>query len=125
MEAGKPPATVRQYDCKTTGARVGKNQAVTVHISNLGPSDTTEFFALDSKLDRGIRLAHVGEYDGNGIGLDGSGADYFAYGPNATALWKTMRSIIAEASPAQGSYVVMTFGAEGARDVKTTKCKLD
>src|SRR6266699_579601 len=84
-EAVKARADIRQYDCRTTGKRVGKKQAVTVHISNISARETKKFFGLDSKLDRGIRLAHVGEYDGNGIGLDGSGADYFAYGPSATS----------------------------------------
>ncbi len=117
----KTRVALRAHDCKTTGTRVGKRQAVRVHIANIS---TREFFALDAKLERAIRLAHVGEYDGDGIGLDGSGADYFAYGPSAVLLWRTMKPIIAGASPTRGSYVVETYGAESAPRVKTTKCNL-
>lgn len=113
-----------EHDCETIGSKVGAEQSVMVHVSNfrLGDSNSDPFFAVDEQLYEVISESGVGEYDGNGIGRDG--ADYFAYGRDADALWEVMRPIIVAASPSPGSYVDRTYGDAGESKVKSTSCNI-
>jgi hypothetical protein len=69
--------------------------ALSVHLRGVSPR---QMHALDGQLDRAIRGAGVGEYDGFEASLDGSAeAVLFAYGTDAGTLWAAMRPVIARA----------------------------
>lgn len=64
--------------------------AVIVRLTCL---DLSKIFDLESHLESAIKLAAVGDYDGNDIGLDGQVTMYM-YGPDADALFKIVEPII-------------------------------
>jgi hypothetical protein len=96
-------------------------QGVAVTLAH--PSQKT-FFSLDAKLDHGVTTSGKGEYDGDGIALDGSRADFYAYGPDADALWKVMKPIVEAAGPKRGSYAELEYGPIEKRSTRIVRVEL-
>jgi hypothetical protein len=85
----------RSYNEEHLHRRQPFRHALIVHLRGVSPR---QMRALDGQLDRAIRGAGVGEYDGFEASLDGSGeAVLFAYGTDAGTLWAAMRPVIARA----------------------------
>jgi len=81
-------------------------------------------FKLDEKLDRGVSASGAGEYDGNEIAVDGSEAIFYAYGPDADALWKVMKPIVEAAPPKFGSYATLRYGGVDNRSARQVRVRL-
>jgi len=86
--------------------------------------DANAVFALDGKLGRVIAHAGVGEYDGDGSALDGSESNFYAYGPDADALWKVMKPLVEAAKPRPGSYVELEYGTVMQSSIGTVRIRL-
>jgi hypothetical protein len=99
-------------------------QAVIVHLQSTsgeripllakstaaGAPDLSELFALEDQLEGAVNSAGAGEYDGHEVAVDGSEAIFYAYGPDADALWDVMKETIERTKPPAGSYVIKRFG---------------
>jgi hypothetical protein len=92
----KPPAEAPEH-------------AVLVYFE-YGSTDLSNLFAVEEALERVISEANVGELDGNEIATDGSDGTLFMYGPDADALFKSIRQTL-EATPfMRGARVVLRYG---------------
>jgi hypothetical protein len=95
-------------------------QAVIVHFDNYGSTDLTRLFALDDSLRSAIAKAHVGDYDGHEIRVDGSDGFLYMYGPNADELFDVVRPILERCPFTRGATVKIRYGppAEGVPERK-------
>ena len=96
-------------------------QAVIVAL-RYGSRDLGSLHALEHRLEAAIEAAHVGEFDGDEVAVDGSDARLYAYGPDADRLFVVMRPIL-EAEPfAHGAEVTLRYGIwhEGMRETHMT-----
>ncbi|HEV7966721.1 MAG TPA: hypothetical protein VGP19_04075 [Candidatus Acidoferrales bacterium] len=84
-------------------------QEVEVHF-DYGSTNFQYAYALEDKIRLAIAEAKVGEYDGHELPADGSEGRYFAYGPDAEAIFKVITPVL-EASPImRGATVTLHFG---------------
>ena len=91
------------------------DQSIMIHIAFSGdgfgtPDERQRVIDLEDKLRESIDRSKVGEFDGDGFG-DG-GADLFAYGPDAEALYAAVEPDIRHFGPSTGSYVLLVFGSD-------------
>lgn len=100
----------------------GDAQSVTIHLALTdggfgSEADQQRVWTLEDQLIQSISEAGVGTFDGDGFG-DG-GADLFAYGPDADALWAAMEDDVRSYGPAPGSSVVLVYGTEANAEERT------
>jgi signal peptidase I len=95
-------------------------QGVQVHVT--GPN---ALFELSGKLEHSVSTSGLGKYDGDGAALDGSGADFFAYGPDADALWNVMKPIVEADHPPRGSYATLQYGSDLPFDRQMGTVRID
>jgi hypothetical protein len=67
-------------------------------------------FELDSRLDKLITQAGVGQYDWHEIALEGSEASIYMYGPNAEILFKTVQAELQRTPFMKGAVAHLRFG---------------
>jgi hypothetical protein len=84
-------------------------QEVTVHFL-YGSTNLQHMYALEDELRHAISEAAVGEYDGHEIPEDGSDGFFYMYGPDAEALYRVIRPLLAGSSFMHGATVTLWFG---------------
>lgn len=77
---------------------------------NYGQTSLDPLVELEDELTEAIENADVGEYDGNEIAVDLTDGTIYMYGPNADALFKTVRPILKSTSFMKGATVTLRFG---------------
>ena len=85
-------------------------QAVLIHIDATDLPD--EFWQLQERLYEVVERSGAGEFDGNEIG-EGT-ATLFAYGPDASRLWRVMEPILRKYPMCDGARVVLRSGGPGS-----------
>ena len=86
------------------------------------PADRQRIAELEERLERSIKKARVGEFDGHEFG-EGE-CIWYMYGPDADALYGTVEGIIREAATQAGSFVVKRRGAADDPNAKEEKIQL-
>jgi hypothetical protein len=100
-------------------ARSGETsqQEVEVHFA-YGSTNFQFVYALGDQIQLAVSEAKVGEYDGHELPADGSEGRYFAFGPDAEAIFRVILPVL-EASPImRGATVTLWFGPPGRRTPK-------
>jgi len=94
-------------------------QAVIVQFS-CGSTDLSRLFALEDQLIEALEKTETGEYDGNEVASDGSDGYLYMYGPDADALFKTIKPILEASAFMKGATVRLRYGPpeEGTREVE-------
>lgn len=94
-------------------------QAVLVNFE-YGSTDLSDLFALEDQLEKVIIATGVGEFDGNDVAADGSEAILYMYGPDADALFTTVRPILEMTAFTQGARVTLRYGPpeDGVKEVE-------
>ena len=113
---------------KTTPEVVAKapEHAVIVHIKLSDEAHGTveereSVFSLENELERAIRSADAGEFDGNEFG--GGEAVLYAYGPDADALFAAMEAPL-HAFPKRPAFAILRYGAAGDSSSKERRVTL-
>ena len=96
--------------------------AVIVHVPLQGgdmgsPDEVRRLFVLEEQLEKAIRAAKVGEFDGNEFG--GNECVFYMYGPDADTLFAAIQPVIAAVTPPRGAYAIKRYGSSddpGARE---------
>ncbi len=83
--------------------------AVVVHFQ-YGRTDLQPIFALEDRLQAAINAAGTGEFDGNDLAEDGSDGYLYMYGPDADALFGTIRPILEASDFMSGASVRLRYG---------------
>lgn len=83
--------------------------AVIVHFG-YGSTDLQPLSELEDRLSAAIGEAGVGELDGNEVAADGSDAFLYMYGPDADALFATVRPILEGAVFMKGARARLRYG---------------
>ena len=101
--------------------------AVIAHLrlseSGFGTSaDRQRIAELEERLERSIKKARVGEFDGHEFG-EGE-CIWYMYGPDADVLYRIVEGIIREAATQAGSFVVKRRGAADDPNAKEEKIQL-
>ena len=93
-------------------------QAVIVHFS-YGSTDLSRLFKLEDQLIEAIDMAGTGEFDGNEVAADGSDGYLYMYGPDADALFKTVKAILESTDFMKGATAILRYGPpeDGTREV--------
>ena len=93
--------------------------AVIVHF-NYGLANIDTLHKLEKKLERVIAENKVGEYDGHEIAIDLSDGILYMYGPDAEALFKTVKPTLAASSFMKGAKANLRFGPpeDGTREIE-------
>jgi hypothetical protein len=93
--------------------------AVIVHF-RYGRIDLQPIFALEERLEAAINAAGAGEFDGNEIAEDGSDGYLYMYGPDADALFETIRPILEASDFMGGAFVTLRYGPseDGVRETE-------
>lgn len=106
------------YDLFSKGgdASRGLKQAVIIHF-NYGHEGLEPLHQLESRLR--ILLFHegTGELDGHEIAMDNTDGSLYFYGPNAEALFKSVRPLLLEIPFMKKAVVHLRFGAVDDPDV--------
>lgn len=92
--------------------------AVIVYFDNYGSTDLTRLFEVEDRLEKAIENAGVGEYDGNEICVDGTDGTLWMYGPDADALFETIKPILFEIDWFKESKILLRYGPpeDGVRE---------
>lgn len=88
-------------------------EAVLVHLvgSGLDPDALAPF---EDRLDETVRSTATGEFDGNEVAVDGTGATLYLYGPSAERLYAAISRVL-EAEPlSRGARVEIRAGPPGS-----------
>lgn len=98
----------------TSAAEVQKKteHAVVIHF-HYGSRDLTSLFALEDKIEDTVAKAHVGEYDGNEVAVDGSDGFLYLYGPDADKLLQAIEPVLEKVSFMKGAEVKKRYGPAG------------
>jgi Family of unknown function (DUF695) len=101
--------------------------AVIAHIrlseSGFGtPAERQRLAEFEDRLEKSIKKARVGEFDGNEFG-EGE-CVWYMYGPDADALYRVVEAIIREAASQAGSFVVKRRGAADDPNAKEETIQL-
>ncbi|MBI4303595.1 MAG: hypothetical protein HY665_04590 [Chloroflexi bacterium] len=96
--------------------------AVIIHF-RYGSKNLDSLFALEEKLESAILKAEAGEYDGNEVGMDGSDAFLYMYGPDADILFETVRPILEASGLMKDATAVKRYGPP-EEGVKRTQVRL-
>ena len=89
--------------------KTAPEQAVIVHFQ-YGKQDIQPVFNLGDALDKVIKSADVGEYDGNEITADGSDGLLFMYGPDADRLYEVVLPVLKSAAFMKNAAVRIRYG---------------
>lgn len=94
-------------------------QAVIVRF-DYGSINLAPLSALEDRLIAAIEAADVGEFDGNEIAVDGSHGFLYMYGPDANALFATVRPILESTEFMKAARVRLRYGppGEGTNEVE-------
>jgi len=84
-------------------------QEVEVRFS-YGSQNYQHLFALEDVLRHTIADAGVGTYEGHDASADGSDGYYYAYGPDAEAIYKVMEPVLASSTFMRGAKVTLWYG---------------
>ena len=84
-------------------------QAVIVRFE-YGSTDLAPLGELEDRLIAAIDAAEVGEFDGNEVAVDGSHGFLYMYGPDADALFATVKPILESAEFMKGARVKVRYG---------------
>ena len=93
-------------------SRMPAEQGVLVFFA-YGSPDLSSLFNLADRVEKIISAAGVGEYDGHEIAVDGSNGVLYMYGPDADALFATVRPTLESASFLKGAQVRLQYGPPG------------
>lgn len=71
-------------------------------------------------MEQSIAQAGTGEYDGNEVATDGSDGYLYMYGPDADALFSTVRPLLEAVDFMQGARVKLRYGPpeDGVKEVE-------
>ena len=96
-------------------------QAVIVYF-HYGSRDLQPLFALEDQLESAVAKAHVGEYDGHEIAIDGSDGHLYMYGPDADRLFEAVKPVLESSRFMKGAKVKKRYGPpkDGVREVEVT-----
>lgn len=83
--------------------------AVIVHFL-YGSTDLSRLFALEDQLIEALEKAGTGEFDGNEVAADGSDGYLYMYGPDAAALFKTVKPILESVDFMKGATAKLRYG---------------
>ena len=83
--------------------------AVVVTFTYAG-ANPDPLFALEDRLREAIDAGGVGEFDGNELASDLSDGTLYMYGPDAEALFKVVRPLLAEAECFRTAAATLRFG---------------
>ena len=122
QEAASPTIITTPSTIEDRGLVQNNDQSVTIHLvfddGGFGSdADRDRVWRLEDRLIKSIDEAGVGTFDGDGFG-DG-GADLFAYGPDADALWAVMEGDVRTYGPEPGSFVLLVYGTDAGADEHT------
>jgi len=81
------------------------------------PDEVSRLFALEEQIEKAIRAAKAGEFDGNEFG--GNECVFYMYGPDADTLFAAVQPVIAAVSPPRGAHAIKRYGSAddpGARE---------
>lgn len=98
------------------------DHAVIVHFE-YGKRDWSEFFAYEEAIEKGIAAAHVGEYDGNELAVDGSDGFLYFYGPDGDKLLAVVRRLVLNAPFIKRAVATVRYG--GAKDQSAREIKVE
>jgi hypothetical protein len=95
------------------------DHAVIVHF-DYGSTDLQPLFELEKRLEAAIAQAGAGELDGNEVATDGSDGYLYMYGPDADALFRSIRPLLEACPFMRGARVRVRYGppADGVREVE-------
>jgi len=97
-------------------------QAVLVYLDGTSLPDSVyerfDLATLEDQLTAVIKEKHLGEYDGNEFGPEGT--KLFMYGPDAKALFSAIENILRAYPLCQNSKVVVRLGGPGAPTSEVT-----
>jgi hypothetical protein len=98
---------------ETQGKGSGGEHSVIVHFSYY-KDDLDPLHALERKLEEVIKETGVGEYDGHEIAVDMSDGFLYMYGPDAEALFKSVKPTLEQTDFVQGAVATLRFGGPGS-----------
>lgn len=75
-----------------------------------GTTDLSALFELEDQLEEAIADAQVGEYDGNEMAVDGSDGFLYMYGPDADALFATVKETLAKSASIRNVHATLRYG---------------
>lgn len=78
-----------------------------------GSNDLSSLYSLEERLEEAIVRDGVGEFDGNEAATDGSEGTLYMYGPDADALFSTVRPILESTHFMRGARVQLRYGPPG------------
>ena len=92
-------------------------QAVIVEFVDYGQrffkpesNDLTPLFDFEDELEAAVDAAGTGELDGHEIAMDGSHGFVYLYGPDADALFTSVRSVLQQSPVAKGGKATLRYG---------------
>ena len=93
--------------------------AVIIHFK-YGSTNLKHLHKMEDKLEKAIKKAKAGEYDGHEIAVDGSDGFLYMYGPDADNLFSVVESILKKTDFMAGAEVVKRYGPpeDGVRETK-------
>ena len=93
-------------------------QAVVVHFM-YGSTDLTRLREVESRLEKAIAAAKVGEYDGDEIAVSGKDGFLYMYGPDADRLFDVVKPILQSTPFMRGAKVKKRYGPakDGIKEV--------
>ena len=86
--------------------------------------DLAPLHALEDEIALVIEQAGVGELDGNEMALDGSEGTFFAYGPDARAIFAALEVLLRASRVTYDAEVTLCFGDPGDPDAREEVIKL-
>jgi hypothetical protein len=86
------------------------------------PAERQRLLELEGKLEKSIKKAGAGEFDGNEFGV--GECVWYMYGPDAEALYGAVEGIIREAATVTGSFVLKRRGAPGDPNANEERVQL-
>lgn len=88
-------------------------QAVIVHF-RYGSTDLARLHALEDVVEKAIKRAGAGEYDGHEIAVDGSDGFLYMYGPDADRLFGVVAPVLRSTAFMAGAVATKRYGPPGA-----------
>lgn len=86
--------------------------------------DLSPLFALEDEIEARVSQAGTGHLDGHEIAIDGKDGTIYIYGPDARALYDSIRPVI-EASPiTRGGMAFLYFGDVTKDDTKVEEIEI-
>jgi hypothetical protein len=86
-----------------------EQHAVIAHFEYAADS-IDALYGVEAQLEDAINAAGVGEFDGDEMAVDLSDGSLYMYGPDAEALFRVVRPILAAAECLRNTRVTLRFG---------------